>query len=310
MESRLERRMLPVSMIENPDLVMPAHLVGDFIRENGSREGITEIAFRGAQRETFSTLEPEIQHFLHQGETLKQLLDRYFHVARGYVTYRNLFMIENADTVCLVFHTKNSVQKGDWIQVSDWSQVMVMMGIINHVLGMNVQPSRITFQSNLEIGELAREHFPNTEFKTGHWTTSVCIHRHFLGTRLPDFHLPRATKSMELVECESFVPTMKQLLAPYLDVPGFNIRIAAEISGLSVRSFQRRLSNLGLSYSELIEQTRFQVAAEMLGDPTCQVIDAALSTGYRDPSNFTRMFRRVAGISPREFQRTHTVAAL
>lgn len=303
-DTQLERKGLPVAMLEDPSLVMPAHLVGEFIRENAQREGIGDIAFRGALRETFSTLEPEIQNYLNQSGTLKHVLDRYFRLARSYVSYRNFFMFEHEETVYLVSHARSRVIKGDWMRVSDWSQIMVMIGILRHLLGASFQPTRIFLQAHGEVSQLAQAHFPNSAITLGHWTTAITIPRSVLAARVPEYRLCHTNQVLDLDEAHDFLPKMKVLLAPYLDAPTFGIETAAEIAGLSVRSFQRRLANLGFTYRELIEQTRFQVATKMLSDPDSCVIDVAFQTGYRDPSNFTRMFRRVSGVSPTEFQKS------
>jgi AraC-like DNA-binding protein len=44
------------------------------------------------------------------------------------------------------------------------------------------------------------------------------------------------------------------------------------------------------------------VAAHLLADPKRQIIDVAYAAGYSDPSNFSRAFRRIAGLSPTEYR--------
>jgi len=36
--------------------------------------------------------------------------------------------------------------------------------------------------------------------------------------------------------------------------------------------------------------------------PGLKSLDIAQAAGYRDPSNFARAFRRIAGVSPREYR--------
>ena len=63
------------------------------------------------------------------------------------------------------------------------------------------------------------------------------------------------------------------------------------------------LRSLGLTYSDLVQQARFEAAAELLKNPDTKIIDVAFDVGYEDPSHFARAFRRVSGITPREFRR-------
>jgi AraC-like DNA-binding protein len=73
--------------------------------------------------------------------------------------------------------------------------------------------------------------------------------------------------------------------------------------GTSPRSLQRKLAEVGTSYSQIVQELRYTAATGMLRDPGTRVIDVAFSLGYEDPAHFTRFFRRVAGITPRSYRR-------
>ena len=72
----------------------------------------------------------------------------------------------------------------------------------------------------------------------------------------------------------------------------------------SVRSLARRLSECGKPYQSLIDETRFNVATELLRDTTATVGEIGLSIGFADQANFSRLFHRIAGISPRAYRMT------
>ena len=82
-----------------------------------------------------------------------------------------------------------------------------------------------------------------------------------------------------------------------------DINLAATIVGTSVRSLQRRLAQFGLSYSNLVQQARFEEAEELMRDPALKLLDITHATGFDDPSNFSRFFRRIAGVSPQHYRR-------
>lgn len=79
----------------------------------------------------------------------------------------------------------------------------------------------------------------------------------------------------------------------------------AEAAGMSIRSLQRQLAKEQLNYTLLVEQVRFETAVHLLQDPTLKLIDIALELGYSDAANFTRAFKRWAGISPNRFRDLH-----
>jgi AraC-like DNA-binding protein len=93
-----------------------------------------------------------------------------------------------------------------------------------------------------------------------------------------------------------------QCLEPHF-VDGYpQITLAAEIAGTSVRTLQRRLAEQGVSYSEVVDRARFDVASRLLTESDAPSIEVAYATAYSDPSHFARAFRRIAGVSPREYR--------
>ena len=74
-----------------------------------------------------------------------------------------------------------------------------------------------------------------------------------------------------------------------------------------MRTLQRQLAEFGVSYSKLVEQTRFEAASRLLQDPGNKVIDVAYGVGYENPAHFARAFRRTASVSPREYRRRQLV---
>jgi AraC-like DNA-binding protein len=72
---------------------------------------------------------------------------------------------------------------------------------------------------------------------------------------------------------------------------------------MTVRTLQRRLADHDLSYSCILDQSRFLKAEALLLDADIKLVDISLMLGYADAAGFTRAFRRWAGVSPREYRR-------
>ena len=100
---------------------------------------------------------------------------------------------------------------------------------------------------------------------------------------------------------------MRQIVHTYL-IDGYpRIVHIAEAANTSVRSLQRSLSSAGTTYSELIEEVRLEAAIAMLTETDARSIDISHALGYTDPANFARAFRRMTGVSPREFRKKTAV---
>jgi AraC-like DNA-binding protein/DNA-binding Lrp family transcriptional regulator len=69
--------------------------------------------------------------------------------------------------------------------------------------------------------------------------------------------------------------------------------------GLSQRTFARRLSLESLTFSEILESLRRDLAEQYLADPGLSISQIAWILGYRENSAFAHAFRRWTGKTPR-----------
>ena len=74
--------------------------------------------------------------------------------------------------------------------------------------------------------------------------------------------------------------------------------------GMSARSFHRRLSDHGLSYQGLTEQTRRDLAEGLLRDERHSLAEIAFLTGFSEQSAFTRAFKRWVGTTPATYRKS------
>ena len=78
--------------------------------------------------------------------------------------------------------------------------------------------------------------------------------------------------------------------------------VASEF-GVSVRTLRRRLTDKGISYRQIIDDLRCEVAIKYLRDTDMTVEDVAFSLGFSDAANFRRAFRRWTSATPQRFRR-------
>jgi len=106
-----------------------------------------------------------------------------------------------------------------------------------------------------------------------------------------------------LTENFDYIDTLRAVLKSYLPEGYPSARFAAELMGVSERTLARRLSACGMTYGALIDEVRFTEAKKFLLEPGMRIEDVAISVGFDEQGNFTRMFRRVSGLNPREFRK-------
>lgn len=73
--------------------------------------------------------------------------------------------------------------------------------------------------------------------------------------------------------------------------------------GLSARSFHRRLSEHGMSFQILTEETRRDLAEGLLRDERHSLAEIAFLTGFAEQSSFTRAFKRWVGMTPASYRK-------
>jgi AraC-like DNA-binding protein len=102
-----------------------------------------------------------------------------------------------------------------------------------------------------------------------------------------------------------FINSLRRLVRSYLTFGHPPIEEFADITGMSVRSLQRRVKETGQTYKLIVDQARFQASQEYLHDPHVRLKDVAQELGYADQANFNRAFRRWAGVTPSEYRLLH-----
>jgi AraC-like DNA-binding protein len=72
--------------------------------------------------------------------------------------------------------------------------------------------------------------------------------------------------------------------------------------GMHERTLGRRLQASGTTFQRLLDETRLDMALQLLRDTRVQVARVAAALGYRDPTVFTRAFTRWTGLTPSQFR--------
>lgn len=75
--------------------------------------------------------------------------------------------------------------------------------------------------------------------------------------------------------------------------------------GTSERTLQRRITEEGTSFRELLVEARQELGRQLLSDPTAEIDEVACLLGYQDASSFYRAFRYWEGVTPSRWRELH-----
>lgn len=107
----------------------------------------------------------------------------------------------------------------------------------------------------------------------------------------------------EIAEEAPLVARAKDAIAQALNEGAPKMADIARGLGLSARSFHRRLSENGMSFQTLTEDTRRDLAEGLLRDESHSLAEIAFLTGFSEQSSFTRAFKRWVGTTPASYRK-------
>jgi AraC-like DNA-binding protein len=98
----------------------------------------------------------------------------------------------------------------------------------------------------------------------------------------------------------SFRSSVENAIVPLLPHGTARAGEIARQLGVSQRTFARRLSFEGLTFSDVLESLRSELAERYLNDEDLSISQIAWLLGYREVSALTHAFKRWTGRTPRE----------
>ena len=97
----------------------------------------------------------------------------------------------------------------------------------------------------------------------------------------------------------SFRHEVMNALAPLLPHGKATAGEAARRLAVSQRTLARRLADEGVTFSDLLDQLRSDLAARYLADDDLPISQIAWLLGFREASGFSHAFKRWTGMTPR-----------
>lgn len=98
------------------------------------------------------------------------------------------------------------------------------------------------------------------------------------------------------------VGPLRMAIAQLVKDGGIKLSSAAKIMAVSPRTLQRQLKQNGLSFAELVEDTRRTLALEYLKNRDNTLTEVAFLLGYSEVSAFNRAFKRWTGKTPMTYR--------
>lgn len=111
----------------------------------------------------------------------------------------------------------------------------------------------------------------------------------------------------QLPQTEPLQQSARRIIARLCREGEPTLEAVAAAMNTSPRTLQRRLSERGMRFQQLLDSTRLILAEEYLRDSRLQLTEIAQLLGYSEQSAFNHAFRRWTGKTPRRFRSERVV---
>ncbi len=103
---------------------------------------------------------------------------------------------------------------------------------------------------------------------------------------------------------QKFMKRAVDIIEEHMDDPDFNVETFSKLVGMSRVSLYNKLKSLtNYSVQEFIFLIRLKRAAQLLKESGMTVTEIAYSVGFKDPSHFSKLFKKQFGVSPKSYNR-------
>jgi AraC-like DNA-binding protein len=219
-----------------------------------------------------------------------------------------------ASDLCIHVSYVGVPRHSDRHQMEFWATTLVR--VCRHLTGTHLKPTRVKFFHPRCGSSDEQDAFFGCKVAFGAERDEITFARD--AAELPVVSADHYLNELLIKYCEEIlarrparVSPMRALvenaIAPVLPHGRAQMSNIAETFGMSRRTLARRLAEEGVSFTEILEDMRRDLALRYLEDPTLSVSQIAWLLGFQEVSAFTSAFKRWTGTTPTQ-ERTRSSA--
>ena len=299
-EQLLKEARLPVLIQDEPDLFVAERFVWNLSAHAARRAGMEDFGSHVARLSPIWKSEPAVIAAMVLMPTLRSGLQQFCQLAK-HVSTGPGYRLQRIDGAWVFCHL-------NWPGVDDHGQIdlytlALMTQVVQCVSRTEWQPSKVYVRrSNVRL-VVASEQFCGCHVRPSNEFTGIVVPDEDLAQGMDASSALVRAQSLPSPIALNLLDAMRLALRSYMKDGRPGVELAAEIAGVSERTFQRRLQAFNLNYTGLLDQVRFEEARGRLHAGDSNITEIAFDLGFTDVAHFTRAFRRWSGMAPSEFRR-------
>jgi len=240
---------------------------------------------------------------IEQSANLKELLETFCEIASQQSSHGNFYLIDRGPHYTLSYKGSTLI-KGD-IQMELY-RISCMIQLVQLACDAEWRPESVYLNQPKSNIIDASPLLTKSKITFSQPYSSISIPAELL--QLP-VHLEIPLKTQTNVNPDAdadknidFSNSIRNIINTYSQTKNISIEETADIAEMSVRTLQRRLSDHGLHFNDLLGEAKFTHAKAKLKDTKMPIMEIAKSLGYSDTAHFTRAFHKWSGMSPTKFR--------
>lgn len=306
----LKQAGLPVIAVDDESALVPTTKIYDFVALARRATKLDSLGFQAGNRVDIEALLPGPERTWTRPGVFRSIRS-YIDVALSSSSNVDLWIETSGgpNPITEFFYLGTFGPDHPAFQTVEQFMVALMVRWVRYGAGVRWNPGRINLRASTVPQTAVRELAGEARVRCGQRVTSIAFPLQDFGGRMdpvPKRSSPIWRRHRRWLEgnnpIEDLAGSLRIVLPAYLPDGSPDIRQAAELARMSVRTLQRRLREQGLTYSQLLEELRHDLAIYFLRDPTRDAAEISRELGYRDPAIFTRAFRRWTGTTPSKFR--------
>ena len=297
----IERFRIPKKILDAPELYIDEARFWRLAGDLAEREGYFDWGFRAAQQLDLSVFGEFGENLLCQ-PTLKVALETFVKTISAEALASRFELMQQGRYFWLILWGYRDAPAGR--QIIELYDLEWMIKLVQSALGKQWRPPAVHLNCASLPEGLAPGEISTGNIRFSSTMTAIAIPEALMGVPMSNYlSLPATDQGVQeqaLIQAD-FPTSLRLLLTGYLDERP-TLADCADLIGMSERTLQRRLSQHETTYNKLLDQIRFDRAKQLLQERSISLSDICYEIGYTNPANFTRAFRRWAGLSPRQFR--------
>ncbi len=298
---------LPTLLSYEDDIYIPWEAACNALGHIALKQGVSDFGARSVIDNQLSDCGDPLEKAVLSSATLHLAICKMKLMIKSELTNANI-SCSIANNQCCLKMTTNGMS----FEVDAWSNFMLLLSVVRQFTGEQWQPKDIIMPYNKEPSAFIRSNFPNSRFSFAPYTAGFLFPSKLLsypplGSKTT---LSKAGFESELkfIQNESMLPTekmIKGLARAYTDDKPPQLKDMADILGKSGRTIQRALKTHGMSYSDVLDELRYEKASVLLKNLDMKISEISYKLGYSTTSHFIRSFKRITSMTPKQYRSSY-----